>query len=242
MNADRDKIAIEYKCIVPGQFKLPVGYTCPHYHVFQVLLEMFVTGAGLLWLCFYSKQSMTVIECDFDPVLCTDLLRQLAKVFDKQNIIQPSNVSDLRRDFKQRIDEYVEFNTRFVGEFPVVETTESSLHLCSAPFNPYHIVTTSRQKEYHDECEVLAAAQGLWQPTKQVVEEAVELLREEATELLGFVVTNSLRLHQENEVPYVPVAYALRGESVSCDIIREMWNRVLTACHRRNFSVSLIVQ
>ena len=237
MHRDRDKIAVECKCVVPGQYKLPVVYECPVYHVIQILLEMLVTGAGLLWLCFYSKQSMTVIECDFDEALAHDLLRALMDVFDKDPIVKPDPFNEVRRQFLPRLKEYVELYTRFMGEFPVIDTTVGPLTLCPTPFNPYHVVETARQQEFNDEQEILAQADTLWDGCKEIILEGVELLREEATEILAFVMTNSLRLHQPDEVPYVPAAYALRGSSLSCDKVRIMWHRVLQACYERHCSV-----
>lgn len=205
--------------------------------MFQILLEMFVTGTGLLWLCFYNKQSMTIIECDFDEELCRDILNTLATVFDKDPIERISHASQIRKQFKPRLEEYVLMYTRFLGEFPVVPAVVGPLYLCSNPFNPYHIGQEVRKKQYYDEMEIISEAASAWKHMKQSVEDAVELLRNEATELLAFVMTNSLRLHKPDEVPNIPIAYALRGESLSVETVRIMWHRVLEACYQQRCSV-----
>lgn len=237
MQTERDKIAVEYKCMVPGQFKLPVSYKCPPMYVFQVLLGMYVTGAGILWLCFYSKQSMTIIECDFDEDFCNEILQALRDIFDKDNVVKTARLKQLKRQLQPKIHDYIEMFTRFLGEFPVVEAEVGTVNFCATPFNPYHVVGSSRTKEFHEVTDVTSACNNLWESHRKLIMDAVELLREEATEILAFVMTNSLRLHQENEIPNVPVAYALKGPSLPMDIARNMWNQVLEACHQRNCEV-----
>ena len=74
---------VEVKCMYPCEQKAPVLYSCPKWHVMQVLSEMLVLNCKKLLLCYYSNLSMVVIECDFDEVLWNKIWNRLKMYLDK---------------------------------------------------------------------------------------------------------------------------------------------------------------
>ena len=52
-----------------------------------------------------------------------------------------------------------------------------------------------------------------------LVEEDFNFLRVEASEILAFVATGSDRILKPGILPHIPVAYGLRGHSMSNDIV-----------------------
>ena len=59
-----------------------------------------------------------------------------------------------------------------------------------------------------------------------LVEEGFNFLRVEAAEILAFVATDSDRILKPGIKPHIPIAYGLRGHSMSNDIVRNIRNDI----------------
>ena len=70
-----------------------------------------------------------------------------------------------------------------------------------------------------------------------LVEEGFNFLRVEAAEILAFVATDSDRILKPGIPPHIPIAYGLRGHSMSNDIVRNIRNDIRNELKRRNTSV-----
>ena len=57
------------------------------------------------------------------------------------------------------------------------------------------------------------------QTSKILIEEAYELQTKKATELLAFVISDTDRIHNPNKLNQIPVAYALKGYSLTCEVL-----------------------
>ena len=70
-----------------------------------------------------------------------------------------------------------------------------------------------------------------------LVEEGFNFLRVEAAEILAFVATDSDRILKPGIPPHIPIAYGLRGHSMSNDIVRNIRNDIRNELKMRNTSV-----
>ena len=66
---------------------------------------------------------------------------------------------------------------------------------------------------------------------KSSVQKSYNLRRKKASEVVKFIVTDSDRQCAIDELPLVPVAYFLRGYSLSCDIVRNIVNSIHQQLH-----------
>ena len=69
------------------------------------------------------------------------------------------------------------------------------------------------------------------------LESGYQLTRSRASEFLGFMLSDLDRFFKEAELHAVPIAYALKGYSLSTQTLRSMMEFVLLKCHRRGFYV-----
>ena len=70
-----------------------------------------------------------------------------------------------------------------------------------------------------------------------LVEEGFNFLHVEASEISAFVTTDSDRILKPGILPHIPVAYGLRGHSMSNDIVRNIRNDIWNELKLRNTSV-----
>ena len=63
------------------------------------------------------------------------------------------------------------------------------------------------------------------------------IVREEAAEIIAFVVSDSTRVPQLGVPCHIPIAYGLRGHSLPMDFMRAMVNDVRDKCVRHHVNV-----
>ena len=71
----------------------------------------------------------------------------------------------------------------------------------------------------------------------QSVEEGINFLRVEASEILAFLAMDSECIVKSGIPPHIPIAYSLKGPSLSNKIFRNMRNNIRNELHSRNTSV-----
>ena len=71
----------------------------------------------------------------------------------------------------------------------------------------------------------------------QSVEEGINFLRVEASEIIAFLATDSECIVKPGIPPHIPIAYGLKGPSLSNKIFRNMRNDIRNELHSRNTSV-----
>ena len=67
--------------------------------------------------------------------------------------------------------------------------------------------------------------------------EGIDYLRNEATDIVAFVVVDSQCLHRPGIPPHIPIAYAMRGPSFTTDTLRKMLNDVRECCKSHNAGI-----
>lgn len=81
--------AIEIKCPFPSENKMPVHYSLPPYYVCQCLAEMVVLEINTLIYVFYSKQSTTCFNVQFDSELWDMLMVEITHLYDQPHPLTP---------------------------------------------------------------------------------------------------------------------------------------------------------
>ena len=231
------RIAIEFKCIYPSEFKSPVVYKVPPYYVPQILANMFVLSCTSLWLCFYSKMSMVIMECNFDEALWNKIWEKVKYHYDKEHPLIVKNVKQLQGEFKDEIDFYCITNSCVIGEFPVLTASEivncDAISDVGADFCPYFLHPAKKFMSDRDllkELNVKTVVKNL----KEICCEGIQHCRNEATDIIAFVVADSTRIHRPGIPPHIPIAYGMRGPSLSTVTVRKMISDIKDKCKEVN--------
>ena len=135
------------------------------------------------------------------------------------NLELPRNTSDLKEFFIPLIDNFVESNTSLICEIPRISANEGILHLgdtFSPYFNPKVVQKISGPLATDQSIELLQS------DLRSIVEEGYNHVRSEASEIIAFVATNSSRIATVGIPAHLPIAYGLRGNSMSISVMRNM--------------------
>ena len=70
-----------------------------------------------------------------------------------------------------------------------------------------------------------------------ITKKSFELSRKKATEILMFLLSTSDREKSANGIEQTPIAYAMKGSSLSTNVMRNLIEKVLDECKERNVSI-----
>jgi hypothetical protein len=219
-NADLAAVSgIEIKCPMPGKiFTTPVHYKLPKYYVTQVLSEMTCLRVGNLYFCSYTKQSMTVLRVQYDPTLWGLICKRIADL-DVAN--PPKRLGTDMDTIKQNIKEFCENNVHLVAEFKSKIALPCS-HSSTESWRLSHTCKESTEEEVG-----LADLQRCCMRADEAISTCHRLSCRKASEVLVFLLADLDRIYKP-EVPHAfPVAYALKGYSMSSETMRKMIQDVL---------------
>ena len=145
---------------------------------------------------------------------------------------KPSKISDAVKNLKLDIKKFTERNVTFICEIPSLTCIDSLLSVV-LPDLPYVLPWASNgiENQHVDICAVLARSDT-------ALKEAYQICRKKATEVLVWLISDTDRIWNA-EIPHaVPIAYAMKGYSLSCNIMQKMMDHVLQSCHDRGIHVA----
>ena len=228
-------IGIEIKCPVPDKkYATDVHYQVPVRYGGQCLAEMQALNAGnreQIYVC-WSPKSTTVFELKNDPNIWEQIIAETKNMFYSTNPRSPTKRSAESKKLFEEIKKFVA-TAEFLGEFPSVTGYNSGR--VAYDESPY----LRPKKEVYMQAnvdskicqvikkEALACAEKL----KTCVQNSYNLRRKKASEVVTFIVTDTDRHYAFDELPLVPIAYFLRGYSLSCDIVRKIVNDIHQKLH-----------
>ena len=209
------KIIIEIKSPYPSE-DLPenVYYEVPPRHVPQLLAEMEAYNSSELWLVCSIKRSCTFISVQFDEDLWNSIWNTVTELYADEKPKMPTKIHPSISDLRMRIASFTRSNSVLMCEVPTITGEYGNVYIdpnFSSPYSP----NTQRQipeinLEYITEqnkclkiectCSFTACHEVLHMPAKEIV---------------VFMLTNKDR-KQHKQVPYsYPIAYAMKGTSMS---------------------------
>ena len=114
-------IMVEIKCpFTPLTNKkiLPVAYTPPNYYACQLLSEMKMIGANLLFFISCSLESTTVNVVDFSKDTWDTIWNVSAEKYAVDNPRRPTHMESRSKHLNQLFQNYIDANAQFVAEVP----------------------------------------------------------------------------------------------------------------------------
>jgi hypothetical protein len=227
--------AVEVKCPYPNENQLPVHYDIPTYYAIQLLAEMKCKGTTSAIYCSYSEESTTVIHLHFDDKVWDRIWKLIETMYGSPIPTREKTVPSYKKHLLQELEKYIKDNSQIVAEVPSCKGTTAVLNPRNAT-GPYHtpptpdFILTSSQSVAND-IKVLCAN------SIPIVEEGFQLLREKASEILAFIITDTDRKFSTTIPPHMPLAYAMKGRSLSIATFRQMMRRVRIRCQESEVRV-----
>ena len=229
---------LEIKCPIGGDYKMPVHYTVPKYYVCQLMAEMAVMQVDTCVYICYTAESTTVCEVKFDVDLWETMMFEVKRIYGKlpmQSIILPTRKSEIVTRLNDMIDNFVKENVKFILEVPSRRSADSGTNRIATNDFPYLFPNTPEYPNitYHTVGDVIITINR----AESFIREAHMLCRKKASEILAFVLTDTDRLSNQTTPHHLPLAYALKGYSMTGKQMREMSSDVKQACHDHGLRV-----
>ncbi|MCG8623731.1 MAG: YqaJ viral recombinase family protein, partial [Proteobacteria bacterium] len=231
------RILIEMKSPVPQEnIAETIFYEVPARYVPQVQAQMKAYNCNELWLLCSTAISCSVIAVRFDEELWNNIWSVVIDLYEEDRPNVPTRLHPCVKDLKLKISESKKRYTKFMCEVPTVTGEYGDITLpqnfCS-PYGPapgrIEVVCTT---EHITRLNYEVAADA-----KSAFKECHQVLRDPAKELLVFMLTDKDR-KQDNNIPYsYPVAYAMKGCSMTNNHLHFMVQKVREQLRNRNIPI-----
>ena len=198
------------------------------------LVSMRCRNMTKCWTCYVGKRSVLVIECDYDHNTWNIIWKDLKKLYDTHRPKHPKTINENKKKYEEALEKYISENSRIIGEVPKKHGKIAQLKI-GEKFSAYSkqleknrkIHSISIEEDFTETCFNLA----------EIIEEGINFMRVEASEILAFVATDSDRICKPDLPPHIPIAYGLRGASLNMKTMRNMVNDIRNELKRKDASV-----
>ena len=186
------------------------------------------------WIIYVAQKSAVLIKAIFDRGVWKKIWKKLLQTFDCDNSVQNKGTVELRKEMFPLLEHYSENCCTTLCELPLTHGEMSQL-APNGKFSVYHYcqdpkiidISIFLDNDFQETSVHLA----------DLVEEGFNFLCVEASEIFAFVATDSDRILKPGIPPHIPVAYRLRGHSMSNDIVCNIRNDIRNELKLRNTSV-----
>ena len=186
------------------------------------------------WTCYVGKSSVVVIESDYEEFSWRSVWMELKHNYDKMVPQRPKTITPIRDKLIKIIESYIQNKSRNLGEVSKVCGMYGRIELplkWSAYFKPRYNSDDGNSAVDEDTFNAL---------TYEIaghVENRINFLCVEASEILAFVATDSERRYCAGLPPHLPIAYGLKGSSLPMSVMREIINDIRDDLYVQNTRV-----
>ena len=236
LHGDR-KILLEIKSPFPSE-DVPesVYYEVPVRHIPQLLAEMKAYNCFELWLVCSIKRSCSVIVVTFDPELWSSIWKLAMELYADEIPKIPTRLHLHLQEIKLMISKYTRTCCRLLCEVPTVTGDYGEVYIdpnFSSSFSPNNL----REIIEPDIEDIQETSKFIAINSKAAFKACYEVLRTPAKELLVFMLTNKDR-KQDKKVPYsYPIAYVMKGHSMSNNDLKFMVRKLRNILYTKNIPV-----
>ena len=205
-----------------------------HCALLEVIGTMRVVKCMKLWAVSTHGTSTSVTECVYSGSVWKEVWNQIRCIYDLKTPALPKSTSDIKAKLLPILKRFGANNTRSLVEVTIMPENIGKYQV-HAKFTPYNIPKTPERSENTDYS--IGDFVDICYEISELIEEGYNFLRVEASEILAFVATNSDRVIQPGIPPHLPVAYGMRGHSLSMKTMRNMVNDIRNELKKRKTSV-----
>ena len=226
---------VEIKCPYPNKNVLPVHYKPPKYYICQLLAEMAAHETNVGLYVSYSKQSMTVCKVSFDEELWQMIMKEVEYLYGGEKVIRLKKRTDGAKQIQKRLDVFIQENVEFILEVPSCTASGHSTVTYTIENLPYLFPIEVLSPDSPSQCAV--DPQALGANVSESIEEGYRLNRKKAKEILAFVLSDTDRIWSPEQPHHLPVAYALKGASITVQTVGEMVSEVREQCEKKGVHI-----
>ena len=212
----------------------PTQHSISKNEALQSLLTMRIVKCIKCWYLGVSPNSIVLIETTFDMSFWQAMWHIIQKHYNTLKPHCPTKISEVKSKLYPIIEKYIEKNSQFIVEVPRLKDVHGQMKTATK-FSTYNIPSLTLRSEnsalMDNDFEMLCY------DTADIIEEGYNFLCVETLEILAFVTTNCNQVMQPGIPPHLPIAYGMRGTSMSMETMREMVNDIHTELKSRNTSV-----
>ena len=228
-------MVLELKCPYPDESKVNVHYKIPVYYTTQLLCHMKAKEVKCTWYASYSKQSLVLLQLDMDEEVWDETYKILCQMYDKEVIEKPKNKVKHKEDLKPILQNYLDANTKVLVEVRSMEMDDNTSNREKGE-GPYYVPAVPNVRKV-SKSSIASKLKSICHTTCDLVKEAYELQRRKATKILAFVISDTDRIHDGEHPNQIPIAYALKGYSLSTDTLRKMADIIRNKCKDHGIDV-----
>ena len=211
-------------------------YDVPARYVPQILCECEAWDCEEAWLLVGTPKTTTAFRIYHDTPTLHSLLAVAETLYGPVKPCVPTRLPPNTPQLKEKIRKYINTHTALFLECPSLSGEYGPLSTSSEIISPYAVTPNHNFINVEhldvDFQVVVSSTEG-----KRFFTAAHSVLRNQATEVLVFMATNKDRI-QTKEVPYsLPVAYAMKGSSMSNDDLRFLMNTLRREMEERKIPV-----
>ena len=245
-NEKKTEVAFEFKCPKPGKrYVTDVHYSLPLRYTTQIISQMAAKECPEFGYVCYTKESSTFITGKQDNDLWNDTTELAKALYGSDNVSRPTKIKPVQKEMRERLKKYSE-TTTFLAEFPSVIGIKCS---CS-PLDTFdeadifgcHGCRKEEDLLAQDKKSFILECHLSLDIAVSVLNEAYELLRRPAKEILVTVISDLDRTHVSNSLSNyaVPVHYALPGFSLPMSPVRGIIKSIAEEIEKKDMNLKVI--
>ncbi len=229
--------ACEFKCPSVSKYKLPVYYEVPHYYVCQLLSEMAALKTKQLIFLSYSKTSATVFLVHFDDDLWNVISHKAKNIYQCLDPKRPTKKPYYFQELNEKLRKFTDEKVTFLGEFPSCQLVTEQLEIVTSASDCPFVFAGLEAESSGDTCHALDLLMTSLSEAKQCIRILHNLCRKKATEVLVWLLQDTNREWKPERPHSIPIAYALKGYSLTAEVMRNMSNAVVLSCIENGIKV-----
>ena len=233
-------VAFEFKCPIPGKkYKTDLHYSLPVRYTTQILSQMAVKKCESLAFVNFTPESVSYIHAEMNPGLWLHIWRYTEDLYGSINKSRPTKRNQNAKPLLEQLEQYSK-NCSFIAEFPSLKAV---LCTCQPTENKdsvfgHHMDGGSISNESFSIGRILAALDT----SKQAINQAYDLLRKPAKEVLVTVISDLDRQARsiDSVAHAVPIHYGLSGFSLNMKTVRGSLREIVNAICDRDLNVKAV--
>ncbi|CAC5412480.1 unnamed protein product [Mytilus coruscus] len=218
-------LSCEFKCPFPNEYSVPVHYDIPVRYIPQILAEMASTQTDNLIYLSWTEKSSTVFRAKFDEELWGMMMTEAITLYGNESPRRPTRVSENAKEIKQKMLTYRQTCEDFLCEIPSVKCTTSGISQTNTE-TPYVYPLPFMRDYTHSEPDMIMVLSE----AASLIKESYQICRRKATEVVVWLLSDTERIWHPEMPHSVPTAYAMKGYSLSVNIMRSMHDNILQVC------------
>ena len=203
-------------CVIAEECSQGITYSLNNCQAFRALCIMRSRKTAKAWTCLVGVKSIQCTGVEEIVVLHN-------KYYDCAKPNYPKSVTEIKSDLNRLLSDYLQSNVDVLCEVPRIKGTSSNLDV-TEKFSAYHLPTSIQDANKNVTFE--GNFQDFCFECADHIEEGINFLHIEATEILAFVATDCQQTYQSGIPPHLPIAYGLRGPSLPNAVMRNIVNDI----------------